>query len=69
MIFTARNRVLSVLQKGITKGRLDLFDAAIGQKSFGQLDGRHKKESVVSLTVKSEMFWLRIFFSYDIGCE
>lgn len=69
MTFVARNWVLSALQKGITKGCLNLFDAAIGQRSFRQLDKSQQKPVAVSLTVRNKMFWLCILLSYDIGCE
>ncbi|KAH9481264.1 Tuberculostearic acid methyltransferase UfaA1 [Psilocybe cubensis] len=66
VITFARNRVLSALQEGVTRGRLDLYDAAIGQRTFGSLD-EGEQTPPVTLIIRSEMFWLRILLSYDIG--
>ncbi|KAF8573681.1 cyclopropane fatty acid synthase [Ramaria rubella] len=63
----ARRRTLWAFEKGIRRGRLDVFDATFGKRSFGQPGIADEKKEPAVIHVTNENFWVRMLLSYDIG--
>ena len=66
-VTTARRATCATLERGIRRGSLELSDASgfyfFGRKS-AEDDGRH-----AAIVVNDDLFWVRVFLWYDIGCE
>ncbi|KAJ7589045.1 S-adenosyl-L-methionine-dependent methyltransferase [Mycena floridula] len=62
----ARASVSAGLRAGIHEGFIEISDA-VGVQKFGVDDEKDPKHSRVSLIVKDQAFWVRIYLSYDIG--
>jgi cyclopropane-fatty-acyl-phospholipid synthase len=65
----ARSSIIASLERGIVTGRLEIFDPEIGFRSFGVSQEGENDPHTAVLVVKDTDFWIRILFSYDIGCE
>ncbi|KAF7330931.1 hypothetical protein MVEN_02432900 [Mycena venus] len=69
LVAYARSSVSAALTNGIRKGCIEISDST-GTQTFGFVDEGKKaiaQSRKISLHVKDETFWVRIYFSYDIG--
>ncbi|KAJ6468284.1 S-adenosyl-L-methionine-dependent methyltransferase [Mycena sanguinolenta] len=67
LVSFARNRILYALRKGIVAGHLQIIDSQHGDEFIGDENARGKGDKSAVLVVVDPNFWVRIFFSYDIG--
>ncbi len=56
------------LEKGVQEGLIEIVDCDGTARKFGTWGQTPRSSRHGILTVHDETFWVRLYFSYDVGC-